>query len=142
MNIQHAIASVIGRNDLSTDEMHDVMQQIMTGEATPAQIGGFLIGLRMKGETVDEIAAAADVMRGLATRVELNTENLVDVVGTGAIPAVHLISPPSVRLSPLPPVHALPSTVTAPLRVNPGRLIYSKRQVLISILVRSRSSTA
>ena len=83
MNIQQAIAAVIERVDLSTDEMTDVMRQIMTGETTPAQIGGFLIGLRMKGETVDEIAAAAGVMRELVTRVELDTENLVDVVGTG-----------------------------------------------------------
>jgi len=83
MNIQEAIAAVISRVDLNTDEMTDVMRQIMTGEATPAQIGGFLIGLRMKGETVDEIAAAAGVMRELATPVLLNTEKLVDVVGTG-----------------------------------------------------------
>ena len=83
MNIQQAIAAVISRVDLGTDEMTDVMRQIMTGEATPSQIGGFLIGLRMKGETVDEIAAAAGVMRELATPVLLNTEKLVDVVGTG-----------------------------------------------------------
>lgn len=83
MNIQQAIAAVVSHVDLNSDEMTDVMRQIMTGEATPAQIGGFLIGLRMKGETVDEIAAAAGVMRELATPVSLNTENLVDVVGTG-----------------------------------------------------------
>ncbi len=83
MNIQQAITAVISLVDLNTDEMTDVMRQIMTGEATPAQIGGFLIGLRMKGETVDEIAAAAGVMRELATPVLLNTEKLVDVVGTG-----------------------------------------------------------
>ncbi len=83
MNIQQAITAVIEHKNLSGDEMTDVMRQIMTGEATSAQIGGFLIGLRMKGETVDEIAAAAGVMRELATRVELDTKNLVDVVGTG-----------------------------------------------------------
>ncbi len=83
MNIQQAIAAVVAHVDLTTDDMTEVMRQIMTGEATPAQIGGFLIGLRMKGETVDEIAAAAGVMRELATPVLLNTENLVDVVGTG-----------------------------------------------------------
>ena len=55
MNIQQAIAQVVAHNDLSGHEMTAVMRQIMTGEATPAQIGGFLIGLRMKGETVDEI---------------------------------------------------------------------------------------
>ena len=59
------------------------MQLIMTGQATPAQIGGFLIGLRMKGETVDEIAGAAQVMRELATRVPVSGANLVDTCGTG-----------------------------------------------------------
>jgi anthranilate phosphoribosyltransferase len=63
--------------------MEAVMRAIMTGQATPAQIGGFLIGLRMKGETVDEIAAAAKVMRDLATRVEVAGPHLVDTCGTG-----------------------------------------------------------
>lgn len=83
MNIQQAIKAVTERRDLSRDEMRAVMQQIMTGEATQAQIGGFLIGLRMKGETIDEITAAAEVMRSLATRVEVHARHLVDVVGTG-----------------------------------------------------------
>jgi len=60
-----------------------VMNTIMTGEATPAQIGGFLIGLRMKGETIDEITAAAQVMRELATKVKVSGEHIVDIVGTG-----------------------------------------------------------
>jgi anthranilate phosphoribosyltransferase len=60
------------------------MQRIMTGGATPAQIGGFLIGLRMKGEAVSEIAAAAEVMRRLATGVDISgLEHTVDIVGTG-----------------------------------------------------------
>jgi anthranilate phosphoribosyltransferase len=63
--------------------MEAVMRSIMTGQATPAQIGGFLIGLRMKGETVDEIAAAAKVMRDLATRVDVAGPHLVDTCGTG-----------------------------------------------------------
>ncbi len=83
MNVQQAIAAVIERRDLGGDEMTAVMRQIMTGEATPAQIGGFLVGLRMKGETVAEVAAAAAVMRELATRVEIDLPNLVDIVGTG-----------------------------------------------------------
>ena len=83
MNIQTAIQKVIEKENLSADEMIDVMQLIMTGQATPAQIGGFLIGLRMKGETVDEITSAASVMRSLATPVAIDADNLVDIVGTG-----------------------------------------------------------
>lgn len=83
MDIQQAIKAVIARQDLSREEMASVMQQIMTGEATPSQIGGFLIGLRMKGETVDEITAAASVMRSLATQVVTNSDYLVDTCGTG-----------------------------------------------------------
>jgi len=83
MNIQAAIQRVLDKKDLSGDEMNQVMKIIMTGEATPAQIGGFLIGLRMKGETVDEIAAAAAVMRELASGVKISGSNIVDIVGTG-----------------------------------------------------------
>jgi anthranilate phosphoribosyltransferase len=63
--------------------MEEVMRLIMTGQATPAQIGGFLVGLRMKGETVEEIAAAARVMRELATHVQVGGPHLVDTCGTG-----------------------------------------------------------
>ena len=83
MDIQAAIKAVIAHQDLSGDEMRSVMQQIMTGECTPSQIGGFLVGLRMKGETVDEMSAAARVMRELATRVEVSGDHLVDTAGTG-----------------------------------------------------------
>jgi anthranilate phosphoribosyltransferase len=83
MDMQTAIRAVTEQRNLSAAEMTDVMRTIMTGEATPAQIGGFLIGLRMKGETVDEIAAAAGVMRELASRVEVAGDHLVDTCGTG-----------------------------------------------------------
>jgi len=83
MDMQSAIRAVTERRDLSGDEMQQVMRTIMTGEASQAQLGGFLIGLRMKGETVDEIAAAASVMRELATKVDVDGENLVDTCGTG-----------------------------------------------------------
>ena len=83
MDMQAAIKKVLTRQDLTADEMNDVMRIIMTGEATPAQIGGFLVGLRMKGETVDEIAAAAKVMRELATGVKVSGDHVVDIVGTG-----------------------------------------------------------
>lgn len=83
MDMQDAIRSVTERKDLTEAQMLDVMRLIMTGAATPAQIGGFLIGLRMKGETVDEITAAARVMRELATPVPVSGEHLVDTCGTG-----------------------------------------------------------
>ena len=83
MDMQAAIKAVTERRDLTNSEMTSVMRTIMTGEATPAQIGGFLIGLRMKGETVDEIAAAAGVMRELAAKVNVNVSPLVDTCGTG-----------------------------------------------------------
>lgn len=83
MDIKQAISNIVDRIDLSREEMTAVMQQIMTGGATPIQIGGFLAGLRTKGETVDEIVAAATVMRELATRVAVAPDNLVDTCGTG-----------------------------------------------------------
>ncbi len=83
MDMQSAIKAVTEDKNLSSDDMKSVMQLIMTGEATPAQVGGFLIGLRMKGETVEEVAAAASVMRDLSTRVDVDKEQLVDTCGTG-----------------------------------------------------------
>ena len=83
MNIQSALASLLENKDLTADEMQSVMRIIMSGEATDAQIGGFLVALRLKGETVDEITAAARVMRELATKVSLESGNLVDTCGTG-----------------------------------------------------------
>jgi anthranilate phosphoribosyltransferase len=83
MNLPQAIQAVLERRSLSHEEMREVWLHIMTGEATPAQIGGLLVGLRMKGETVEEIAAAAEVMRSLAARVTVDAPNLVDTCGTG-----------------------------------------------------------
>ncbi len=83
MEIQQAIQQVINRQDLNHDAMTAVMRQIMTGEATPSQIGGFLVGLRMKGETIEEITAAAEVMRALAAKVSVAGDHVVDIVGTG-----------------------------------------------------------
>jgi len=83
MDMQSAIRRVLDKQDLSRDDMTSIMRLIMTGEATPAQIGGFLVGLRMKGETVDEITAAASVMRELASGVKVDGDHVVDIVGTG-----------------------------------------------------------
>jgi anthranilate phosphoribosyltransferase len=83
MNIQQAIKTITAGNDLRRQQMQAVMQQIMTGECSDAQIGGFLIGLRMKGETIEEITAAAQVMSSLADHVTVDLPNLIDIVGTG-----------------------------------------------------------
>ncbi|WP_019589048.1 MULTISPECIES: anthranilate phosphoribosyltransferase [unclassified Thioalkalivibrio] len=83
MTLPQAIARLIERQDLDADEMTAVMRAVMGGEATDAQIGGLLVALRMKGETIDEIRAAAGVMRELATRVDVPRAGLVDTCGTG-----------------------------------------------------------
>lgn len=83
MNIKSALARIADHGHLDQQEMQAVMRQIMTGECTPAQIGAFLMGLRMKGESIEEITGAAEVMRELATRIEVSQENLVDTCGTG-----------------------------------------------------------
>jgi anthranilate phosphoribosyltransferase len=83
--IQQAIHQLFARQDLPVQLADDAMTQIMTGEATPAQIGAFLAALRMKGETVDEITGCASAMKRSAVpvRPQLNGQVLVDVVGTG-----------------------------------------------------------
>lgn len=83
MDIKKALNTLVARVDLSTEEMIEVMRIVMTGGATPAQIGGFLVALRMKGETLDEITGAAMVMRELATPVDISVDYLVDTCGTG-----------------------------------------------------------
>lgn len=83
MNIQQAVSALVESKDLNTEEMISAMREVMTGEATPAQIGAFLVALRMKGETIDEITGAATVMRELSSKVDINSENLVDTCGTG-----------------------------------------------------------
>ena len=84
MDIKAALARVVDRIDLSRDEMQQVMRSIMTGACSDAQIGAFLVALRMKSESLDEIEGAARVMRELATPVQLHdVPYLVDIVGTG-----------------------------------------------------------
>ena len=79
MIIQKALQQLIERRDLTQADMHAAMMAVMTGEATPAQIGAFLVALRMKGETVTEITAAAQVMREFSTKVNV----IVGENGTG-----------------------------------------------------------
>jgi len=83
MEIQQTLQRLLNREDLAAAEMRAVMHAIMSGGCTAAQIAGFLIALRMKGETVDEIAAAAEVMRKLSTRVDVGPDHLLDTCGTG-----------------------------------------------------------
>ncbi len=84
MDIKTAISRAVQHLDLTTAEMQDVMRAVMTGECTPAQIGAWLVALRMKSESLDEIEGAALVMRELADKVEVaNLPYLVDIVGTG-----------------------------------------------------------
>ncbi|MDH0747458.1 anthranilate phosphoribosyltransferase [Pseudomonas sp. GD03842] len=84
MDIKTALGRVVNQLDLTTDEMRDVMREIMTGQCTQAQIGAFLMGMRMKSETIDEIVGAVSVMRELADQVQLQSlDRVVDIVGTG-----------------------------------------------------------
>ena len=84
MVFKDVLSQLLERQDLTQDTMLAVMRQVMSGELTSAQIAAFLIALRAKGETVDEIAAAAMVMRELSTKVAIqDTEHLIDTCGTG-----------------------------------------------------------
>jgi anthranilate phosphoribosyltransferase len=84
ITVAEAIQRTVEHREVFHDEMLHIMRQIMRGELTPAQIAGFIIGLRVKKETIGEIAAAAQVMREFATRVEVaDDRHLVDIVGTG-----------------------------------------------------------
>jgi anthranilate phosphoribosyltransferase len=81
--IQAAITTLLDGRSLSREDAREVMGEIMRGEATPAQIGGFLVALRAKGETADEIAGAAEAMREHAVPVRPARSDLVDTAGTG-----------------------------------------------------------
>jgi len=83
MDMKQALNRIASNLDLSREEMKDVMRIVMNGEATDAQIGAFLMGLRLKSETIDEITGATEVMRELVTGVTVNADPLVDIVGTG-----------------------------------------------------------
>ncbi len=83
MQIQQALQKSLNKQNLTVAEMREVMRIIMSGGATDAQIAGFLVALRCKGETVDEIAAAVEVMRELASKVPITGGHIVDTCGTG-----------------------------------------------------------
>ena len=81
--IQEALERLLDGRDLAREEARAVMEEIMSGEATPGQIGGFLVALRFKGETADEIAGCAESMRAHVVPVRPRREDLVDTAGTG-----------------------------------------------------------
>ena len=81
--ISEAIQKAVDRIDLTGEEARAVMEFIMNGEASDAQIGGFLVAMRLKGETVDEIASFTRVMREKATRIDAGAVDVLDTCGTG-----------------------------------------------------------
>jgi len=83
MNIQAALGRIADKKNLSTAEMVDVMRQVMSGGTTDVQIGAFLLGMRIKGETIDEITGGVQVLREFASGVKVSGPHLVDIVGTG-----------------------------------------------------------
>ena len=83
MNIQTALGRIAEKQDLTTEEMVDVMRQIMSAGSTDVQIGAFLLGMRIKGETIDEITGGVQVLREFASGVKVDGPRLVDIVGTG-----------------------------------------------------------
>jgi anthranilate phosphoribosyltransferase len=83
VTVQEALARLLDGHDLTRDEARAVMNEVMEGEATEAQIGGLLVALRLKGETADEIAGCAEAMRAHALAVKPKRDDLVDTAGTG-----------------------------------------------------------
>jgi anthranilate phosphoribosyltransferase len=83
VNVQEALALLLDGHDLSREQARSVMDEVMAGDATPAQIGGLLVALRLKGETVDEIAGCAEAMRAHVLAVRPSRDDLVDTAGTG-----------------------------------------------------------
>jgi anthranilate phosphoribosyltransferase len=83
MTVQEALARLLDGRDLNRAQAREVMGEIMRGDATPAQIGGFLVALRLKGETAGEIAGCAEAMRAHVLAVRPKREDLVDTAGTG-----------------------------------------------------------
>jgi len=83
LGIRDALARVVERRDLTADEMASVVGEIMDGKATPAQVGGLLAAMRMKGETVEEVVGAARAMRARMTKVPFDAAAMVDLCGTG-----------------------------------------------------------
>ena len=120
MDIKSALNRIAQGKDLTGTEMREVMEAIMSGETTPSQIGAFLMGMRVKGETVGEIAAAVSIMRRKMVPVEA-PEDAIDIVGTGGTARERSISRPARHWSSRGPACQSPSTATARSPRNRGR---------------------
>ncbi|MGX2041167.1 anthranilate phosphoribosyltransferase [Methylocaldum sp. MU1018] len=83
MDMPAVLQALLDRQNLGASQMRKVMRTIMSGGATPAQIGAFLVALRAKGESVEEVVAAAQVLREMATKVSIEGDHLIDTCGTG-----------------------------------------------------------
>src|SRR5258707_9194334 len=94
MSIQQAISKISKRHHLTQEEAEAAMDEIMAGNATPAQIGGYLMGLRLKGETIDEITGSARSMRPAANHPHVKTPRLIDTYRTAGDGARQILIPP------------------------------------------------
>ena len=112
MDIKGALNKIASRQDLTGEEMRAVMTTIMDGEATPSQIGAFLMGMRVKGETVGEIAAAVSILRAKMVPVTVDAPD--SVVAPAATARKRSTSPPPLRSSRRQRAFRWPSTATAP----------------------------
>ena len=130
MSVRDALAKLVLGQDLSREEANSAMRSLVEGEATPSQIAAFAIALRMKGETPDEIAGLAEVMRDAATRVNAGS-NVVDVVGTGGDGAgiVADSDPPTEYQETLNKAHATLAAVAEAERME-GRVAPVKLEVV------------
>ena len=85
MEIQESIKKIVTGQDLSRKEISSIMNQILTGTISEAQIGAFLVSLSMKGECIEEVIGSAEVMRGMSIKVTVDKQHLVDTCGTGGV---------------------------------------------------------
>ncbi len=131
MTIQDAIASVCAKRDLYAEEMIAVMRLVMTGEATDAQIGALLMGLRMKGETIDEIVGAASVMREFSQKWMCLKNFLSIQLVPVAMVRTYLTYPQHRHLLWLPQVVELRNMVTVRSLPNQDQQMCSKLPVFV-----------
>jgi hypothetical protein len=127
MKPQDALTRIIEHREIFHDEMLSLMRQIMTGEMSPVMIAALITGLRVKKETIGEIAAAAMVMREFATKVPV-TETIWSIpAAPAATPPTPSTSPPPPPSSPPPPARGWPSTAAARCRPSPAAPMCWKR---------------